>query len=188
MKSKITPASTQKQEGEGMRKVVIFFALAAAWLLTSAAHAQNPDAILGKWWNQEKEAQIEIYACEGRFCGKIVWLKNPDYPVDDPKGMSGKPRVDRENPDSSKRERPILGMNLLSGFTHSGGNLWEGGQISDPREGKSRVGSWRSGYVRALSPAPPHQTVRSVFPNTAFRLSSSGGFRPRSFGRNFVKT
>ena len=120
-----------------MRKAAIFFTLAIAWLLTSATHAQNPEAIVGKWWNQEKEAQIEIYACEGKFCGKIVWLKNPDYSADDPKGMSGKPRVDRENPDSSKRERPILGMNLLSGFTHSGGNLWEGGQIYDPREGKT---------------------------------------------------
>ena len=120
-----------------MRKVVIFSVLAAAWLLSSVARAQNPDAIVGKWWNQEKEAQIEIYACEGKFCGKIVWLKIPDYPADDPKGMGGKPRVDRENPDSLKRERPVLGMNMLSGFTHSGGNLWEGGQIYDPREGKT---------------------------------------------------
>ena len=31
----------------------------------------------------------------------------------------------------------------------------------------------------ALSPAPPHQTVRSVFPNTAFQSSSSRGFRFR---------
>ena len=28
-------------------------------------------------------------------------------------------------------------MNILSGFTHSGGNLWEGGQIYDPQEGKT---------------------------------------------------
>ena len=120
-----------------MRNVLNHFVLAAALLLTSAAHAQNPDAIVGKWWNQEKDAQIEVYVCDAKYCGKIVWLKNPDYPADDPKGMGGKPRVDRENPDSTKREQPILGMNLLSGFTHSAGNLWEGGQIYDPREGKT---------------------------------------------------
>jgi len=120
-----------------MRNGLNFFVLAAALLLTSATYAQNPDAIVGKWWNQEKDAQIEIYLCDAKYCGKIVWLKNPDYPADDPKGMGGKPRVDGENPDSSKKGRPILGMNLLSGFTHSGGNLWEGGQIYDPREGKT---------------------------------------------------
>jgi uncharacterized protein (DUF2147 family) len=120
-----------------MRNILIYFVLAAALLLASAAHSQNPDAIVGKWWNQEKEAQIEIYACEGKFCGKIVWLKEPNYPASEPNNMSGKPKADRKNPDPSKRERPLLGMNILSGFTHSGGNLWEGGQIYDPQEGKT---------------------------------------------------
>ncbi len=51
-----------------------------------------------------------------------------------------------------------------------------------------RVEGWRSGEY-ALSPAPPHQTVRSVCPNTAFRLPSSRSFRtlsPRRLGRYFV--
>src|SRR4030067_358963 len=42
----------------------------------------------------------------------------------------------------------------------------------------------------ALSPAPPRQTVHSVFPNTAFRSSSSRGFRslgPWSGGWNLVE-
>ena len=120
-----------------MKIAFMVFGLMAALPLTSAVHAQNPDAIVGKWWNQEKEAQIEIYTCEGKYCGKIVWLKEPNYPANDPKGMGGKPKVDRENPDPANRERPTLGMNLLSGFTHAGGNLWEGGQIYDPREGKT---------------------------------------------------
>ena len=120
-----------------MKKAFVAFVLAAAGLMSSAALAQNSEAIAGKWWNQEKDAQIEIYVCDAKYCGKIVWLKNPDYPADDSKGMGGKPRVDRENPEPSKRETPILGMNLLTGFSHSGGNLWEGGQIYDPREGKT---------------------------------------------------
>jgi uncharacterized protein (DUF2147 family) len=120
-----------------MRETLIIFGISISLLLASATHAQNPEAIVGKWWNQEKEAQIEIYVCEGKYCGKIARLKQPNYPADDPKGMGGKPRIDRENPDPSKRERPILGMNLLWGFTYSGGNRWEDGQIYDPREGKT---------------------------------------------------
>ena len=34
--------------------------------------------------------------------------------------------------------------------------------------------------AKALSPAPPRQTVHSVFPSTAFRSSSSSGFRSLS--------
>ena len=44
--------------------------------------------------------------------------------------------------------------------------------------------------AEALSPIPPHQTVRSVFPNTAFQLSSTTGFRRSSPGGsrwNFIK-
>lgn len=115
----------------------IFLAASILFLLAFSVHAQTPDAIAGKWWNQEKDAQIEIYPCEGKFCGKIVWLKEPNYPANDPKGMADKPKVDRENPDPAKKDRPILGMNLVWGFTNSGGNLWEGGSIYDPRDGKT---------------------------------------------------
>jgi uncharacterized protein (DUF2147 family) len=120
-----------------MKNTFIIFGMAAALLVASPVHSQDPQAIVGKWWNQEKEAQIEIYLSNGQYCGKIIWLKEPNYPDNDPQGMSGKPKVDRENPDSSKRERPILGMNLVWGFTFSGGNLWENGFIYDPREGKT---------------------------------------------------
>jgi len=104
---------------------------------SSAVLAQNPNAVLGKWWNEEKDAHIEIYSCEGKTCGKIIWLKEPNYPADDPKGMAGKSKVDRENSDSAKREIPILGMNLVWGFTPAGENVWEGGSIYNPREGKT---------------------------------------------------
>jgi len=120
-----------------MKKIFGIVATGMTLLLFSIVHAQTQDAIVGKWWNQEKEAQIEIYSCGGKYCGKIVWMKEPNYPATDPKGMGGQPRVDRENPDPAKKERPILGLNLVWGFTYSGGNLWEGGQIYDPREGKT---------------------------------------------------
>ena len=120
-----------------MKKTLIIFGMAVALLLASRVHSQNPDAIVGIWWNQEKEAQIEIYPCDGKYCGRIIWLKEPNYLANDPKGMAGKPKVDRENPDPSKRERPILGMNLVWGFSFSGRNLWENGFIYDPREGKT---------------------------------------------------
>ncbi|MDI6752989.1 MAG: DUF2147 domain-containing protein [Thermodesulfobacteriota bacterium] len=120
-----------------MKKIFCIVATGITLLLFSFVHAQTQDAIVGKWWNQEKDAQIEIYACEGKYCGKIVWMKEPNYSANDPKGMGGQPRIDRENPDPAKKERSMLGLNLVWGFTYSGGNLWEGGHIYDPRDGKT---------------------------------------------------
>ncbi len=111
--------------------------MALVLCMVPAAGAQSPDAVLGKWWNEEKDAQVEIYSCEGKYCGKIVMLKEPNYPADDPKGMAGKPKVDRENPEADMRGRPLLGMNLVWGFTPAGENVWEGGLIYNPREGKT---------------------------------------------------
>jgi uncharacterized protein (DUF2147 family) len=120
-----------------MRKVLGTAVMGVVFFLAATAYGENADALLGKWWNQEKDVQIEIYSCDGKYCGKIVWLKEPNYPAGDAKGMEGKPKIDRENPDTAKRERPILGLNLVWGFGFAGGELWEGGFIYDPREGKT---------------------------------------------------
>ena len=39
------------------------------------------DDILGAWFNQAKDAKIEIFKCGNDYCGKIVWLKEPTYPA-----------------------------------------------------------------------------------------------------------
>ena len=120
-----------------MKRVTAVLSLVLVLGWASNSVAQKGDAVVGKWWNEEKDAQIEVYPCEGKYCGKIILLKEPNYPAGDPKGMAGKPKVDRENPDASQRERPTLGMNLVWGFTSAGENLWEGGFIYNPREGKT---------------------------------------------------
>ena len=42
-----------------------------------------------------------------------------------------------ENPDEARRNDPILGMNLVKGFTYKGKNKWAGGTIYDPNNGKT---------------------------------------------------
>jgi uncharacterized protein (DUF2147 family) len=92
------------------------------------SQAQQADAILGKWYTQEKDAQVEIFKEGNVYHGKMVWLKEPTE--------DGKPKVDKNNTDKAKRQRPILGMRLLSDFVHEG-ETWEDGTIYDPRNGKS---------------------------------------------------
>ncbi|MDX5478544.1 MAG: DUF2147 domain-containing protein [Cyclobacteriaceae bacterium] len=104
--------------------LVLFMALGSFIL----ALAQSSDAIVGKWYNTEKDAQVEIYKEGGKYFGKIVWLQEPFE--------NGKPKLDKNNTDKSKRSRQIMGMKLLSGFEFNGGT-WENGNIYDPKNGKT---------------------------------------------------
>ncbi|MCC5929405.1 MAG: DUF2147 domain-containing protein [Cyclobacteriaceae bacterium] len=91
---------------------------------TSVAINNNPERILGKWYNEEKSAKIEIYKEEGKFHGKIVWLiENEDH-------------LDENNPDKNLRERPLMGLDLLKNFEYVNGE-WKNGSIYDPRNGKT---------------------------------------------------
>lgn len=105
----------------------------ALLFISTFSLAQNTgDEILGTWWNQEKEAQIEIYKNGNTYSGKIVWLKEPDDPE------TGKPKLDKKNPDPKLRSRLIFGSDLLHGFTFNKSEKeWTGGTIYDGREGKA---------------------------------------------------
>jgi sterol desaturase/sphingolipid hydroxylase (fatty acid hydroxylase superfamily) len=93
-------------------------------------HAQvKTDAILGIWQTHgDKPAKIQIYLSGGEYYGKIVSLQNP---LED-----GKPVVDKNNPDASKRGQPVVGLVLLTGFKFDK-DEWNDGHIYDPESGKT---------------------------------------------------
>jgi uncharacterized protein (DUF2147 family) len=119
-----------------MKKIGVLIGAVMLLCLPGRLFAQNPDAILGKWLNMKGTAHVEIYKADGKYLGKIVWLKEPVYPADDRKGMAGKTKVDRENPDPARRTQPLLNIVLLRNFDFSSGVLWEHGLIYDPENGK----------------------------------------------------
>ena len=98
--------------------------------------ALKADDILGLWRTEEGKSTVEVYTCGDRYCGKIVDLKFKVYPPDDPQGMAGQERVDRNNVDESRRDTPLLGLVLMEGFTFNG-TLWRDGTIYDPENGKT---------------------------------------------------
>lgn len=95
------------------------------------------DRIIGKWVTKEGKSHVVISKCPAGLCGKVVWLKEPNFPADDKKGMAGKPKVDRENPDPALREKSLVGLQFLQGFKTNSGNVWEDGTIYDPENGKT---------------------------------------------------
>src|SRR5512137_791140 len=68
--------------GGKMKKIGFALGLVVAFcLVISSAWAASPDAVLGKWLNGKQTAHVEIYKAEGKYFGKIVWLKEPAYPA-----------------------------------------------------------------------------------------------------------
>lgn len=96
--------------------------------LHSSAQAQA-DKLEGFWFNDKKDAKIQIYkAADGKFYGKIVWLKEPL--------KNGKPKLDEQNEKAGLRNQPIVGLVILKGFDKDG-NTYEDGTIYDPQNGKT---------------------------------------------------
>jgi len=108
------------------------FLISAVLMMFTASFvfAESPDAILGEWVTEGDKSFVEIYKCDELYCGKIIWLKNP-------KDEEGKEKVDKKNPDETMRNRKLLGLPILWGFTYSGEGKWEKGKIYDPQNGKT---------------------------------------------------
>jgi uncharacterized protein (DUF2147 family) len=85
--------------------------------------------ILGEWYNGAKDATLIIFEKDGKVYGKIHWLKEPLE--------NGKPKVDKNNPDPSKRNTPAIGLVIMKDFVKTKENFWENGTIYDPNNGKT---------------------------------------------------
>jgi uncharacterized protein (DUF2147 family) len=121
-----------------MNKIVLMMTLS---LVTAvSAMASDKDAILGVWNNEEKDGKIEIYQCGDRYCGKVVWAKEPNYPEGSKEGTPGTPRLDHNNPDPALRKTPIIGLVIMRDFTFAGDETWSGGMVYDPKNGKTYRG------------------------------------------------
>ena len=117
-----------------MKKFRILLMIIAAGLYTAtnvSAQEYKTDDILGIWLNEDKDAHVEIYKEGELYFGKIIWLKNP---IDD---ETGKPKLDKHNPDPELQKRPSLGIMLLTDFEWDEDNEWDEGDIYDPKNGKS---------------------------------------------------
>ncbi|MEM9674734.1 MAG: DUF2147 domain-containing protein [Bacteroidota bacterium] len=109
-------------------KTIVLIAFLAVFGLST--QAQTADAVVGEWYTTDQRGKVEIYPCSNAYCGKIVWLKEPTNP-------DGSVIVDAENPDESLRNRPIEGIEILSGLEYDGDGEYEDGKIYDPESGKT---------------------------------------------------
>lgn len=104
-------------------------------LLISIASFSQSETITGEWYNNEKDAVIEISKTDNdNFEGHIVWMK---YPNDE----NGKPKVDNLNPNKSLQDRPRMGLKIMYGFKQDSDKKWSDGEIYDPKSGNTYSGT-----------------------------------------------
>jgi uncharacterized protein (DUF2147 family) len=110
--------------------IVLRFACISLFALL-AAKSVGADELtpVGVWLHQNKRVEVAIAPCGDRLCGKIVWLQSPN-------DIFGEPRTDSRNPAPALRERPLLGLTVLSGLRSTGERTWDDGKIYNPVDGK----------------------------------------------------
>jgi len=103
---------------------------------TSVNAQVKPDKIVGYYLTYDDEtgaekSQVQIFkSTNGKYYGKIVWLKEPL--------KNGKPKVDDKNPEVKLQGRAIMGLEILKGFSFDKSNEeWNEGTIYNPASGKT---------------------------------------------------
>jgi uncharacterized protein (DUF2147 family) len=114
------------------RVLLVFFIISLGFI--AKGYASEGDDILGEWLTANNKSKVVIYKCGSRYCGKIIWLKEPIYKSSDPE--SGKAKRDRNNPNPARQNDSIIGLKLLWSFNYEDG-AWENGRIYDPENGKT---------------------------------------------------
>jgi len=110
-----------------MKKLLI---VALMLLILPRAHAQ--DGLLGQW-TEPGGSTIAIYSCASGVCAKLIALSRHVHAS-----------TDVQNPDAALRQRPLCGLQIGSGFHPNGPNAADGGQLYDPKSGKTYSGSMAS--------------------------------------------
>ncbi|HWT51404.1 MAG TPA: DUF2147 domain-containing protein [Caulobacter sp.] len=104
--------------------------LMAAALAAVAAPAFAQD-VTGLWQTQTNGGQVEISRCGNSICGKLT---TSDHIKTNPA------LKDVRNKDTSQRDRPLKGLQMLWGF-QGGPDKWTGGKVYNPDDGGTYSGT-----------------------------------------------
>jgi uncharacterized protein (DUF2147 family) len=101
----------------------------------SLVHIQPASADpVGTWLTEGGRSRVRVAPCGSALCGTVVSLNEPNDP------QTGKPKVDKNNSDASKRSRPLIGVAILLGGKPAGPNKWVG-QVYNAEDGKTYDGT-----------------------------------------------
>ncbi len=85
--------------------------------------------LLGDWTTPHKDI-VQIYHCDTAICLRIVY-------VDPGAGHT----TDGQNPDPARKDRPLCGLVVGTGFSLKNASVAEGGKLYDPESGHTYSGT-----------------------------------------------
>lgn len=89
--------------------------------------------LLGTWVSENKEVKIRIYENIESDCfnGQITWI------IEDESNPNG-PVLDALNPDDALKQKPITGLNFITGLLFNEKKKeWHNGHLYSPEDGKT---------------------------------------------------
>ena len=112
---------------------VLLRALILSSLLEPSAFAKPVAEDIHGLWVDNKDPDRQKFAvmvedCGSKLCGRLYWLKKP-------LSASGSPKRDKHNSNEALRERPLCGLQILTGFQYMSDNTWKSGEIYNPDDG-----------------------------------------------------
>ena len=116
-----------------MKKLGIILFLLVVTSVGLKAQTVEADKLLGTWTVEDGSARVKIEKIGSKYFGKTVWMKEPN-------DEQGKPKVDVNNPDASLRNQPRIGLRIMKDFQYEGKGVYKGGNIYDPKKGKTYCG------------------------------------------------
>ena len=103
-------------------------ALAGLILAVMTSFADEMASVEGTWLSGDGDGWIEVRTVGDGLSGVIVGSAN---------ASDDRPDADDNNPDPALRNRPLIGLEIFSGFEYAGKGRWKGGTIYDPNSGKT---------------------------------------------------
>jgi uncharacterized protein (DUF2147 family) len=100
--------------------------------------AKVEDEIVGLWEVVDAPFRVVIEVVRDTigYFGQIAYLEEAYHAEGAADGLAGRMKTDRHNPDSALRERPLVGLTIMSGLRYDDGK-WKSGRIYSPDNGKS---------------------------------------------------
>ena len=99
---------------------------------TSALAGAAEHKIQGLWVDNKDPSRqkfaVMVEDCGSKVCGSLYWLKKPLF-------ANGQPKRDKHNPNEALRDRPLCGLQILTGFQPANDALWQDGEIYNPDDG-----------------------------------------------------
>ena len=112
-----------------MVRKLLFTTLFTVLTAPAVGFAVQPTDVLGRYWNPDRDGQIEVFQRNGQIFGRIVWRKENV--------------LDDKNPDPEARKRRVVGLVFMKGFVFDGDDSWDDGEVYSFRNGETYSGRLR---------------------------------------------